>query len=389
MNTLFSRANTSPLARWWWQVDRSLLFVFGLLLIAGVILIGAAGPAVAIRIGASPSHFIVRHLEFLLLAVPAMIWVSFLSEKQIRRGAMIVFALAAVACIVAQFYGADIKGARRWIHLGPLSLQPSEFLKPTFFLVSAWLLSLPKEKCGYWGLTASAMLWALCAALLMMQPDLGMTFVISAVWGVQIFLAGLPIWFIFVMIPAFAIGSVGIYYAFPHVASRVDRFLNPAAGDTYQVDRSLEAFANGGLFGEGPGQGEVIRHLPDAHADFIFSVAAEEMGLIVVLGIIGLYLFLVVQGTKRLRACKDMFIVLGAVALLCQLGLQAIVHMGSSVHMLPTKGMTLPFLSYGGSSLVSLGMVAGAILALTRRDVSGAQDARRFVAEPGVPKKPE
>lgn len=389
MTALFSRANTSALARWWWQIDKTLLLVFILLLVTGFILIGAASPAVAMRIGAPASMFIVKHVVFMLPAIGMMLLISLLNERQIRRGAMVLFLLSLIGCIAAQFIGADIKGAQRWIHLGPVSVQPSEFLKPSFFLVSAWLLSMRKETIGYGGLIASAGLWLLCAILLMMQPDLGMTFIISAVWGIQIFLAGLPMLFILMLIPLFVAGLVGIYFAFPHVASRVDRFLNAGSGDTYQVDKSLEAFAHGGWFGEGPGQGQVIRHLPDAHADFIFSVAAEEMGLIAVWGIIWLYVFLIIVGARQMRHCRDLFIVLTVGALLAQLGLQAIVHMGSSVHLLPTKGMTLPFLSYGGSSLVSFGMIAGVILALTRRDVTGAQSTRRYVAEPGIPKAPE
>lgn len=388
MIKIFSRANTSPFARWWWQIDRPLLLIFVLLMITGVILIGAAGPAVAMRIGVAPSHFIVRHIIFLVPAIITMVIVSMFDEVKIRRGATIVFVLGILGCMAAQFYGADIKGARRWVHFGPMSVQPSEFLKPAFFIVSAWLLSMRKEVSGYWGLIVSAGLWTFCVALLMIQPDLGMTFVISAVWGMQIFMAGLPIWVIFVMVPVFALGLVGIYFTFPHVTSRIDRFLSADAGDTYQVDKSLQAFANGGWFGEGPGQGTVIKHLPDAHADFIFSVAAEEMGLIAVWGIIMLYVALILRGMKQVKESKDIFITLAVIALVAQLGLQAIIHMGSSVHLLPTKGMTLPFLSYGGSSLISMGMVAGVILALTRRSQSDRRDARRLVADPSIPNKP-
>lgn len=389
MTSFFSRANTNPIARWWWQIDRSLLLFFGLLMVIGIILIGAAGSAVAVRIGVDHGHFLVRHVMFLGMAIGAMILTALQDEKTIRRCAMIIFALGIIGCIAAQFYGADVKGAKRWLYFGPLTVQPSEFLKPSFFIVSAWLLSLKKDMCGYWGLIISIGLWVLSIGLLMIQPDLGMTFVVSAIWGIQIFLVGLPIWIILVSLPLFAAGVVGIYYSFPHVASRVDRFLNAGSGDTYQVDKSMEAFANGGWFGAGPGHGEVIRHLPDAHADFIFSVAAEEMGLFAILAIIFIYVFILFRSTKSVRSTKNMFIVLVVASLSAQLGLQAIVHMGSSVHILPTKGMTLPFLSYGGSSLISFGMIAGVLLAFTRKDVTDAMNARSYVAEPSLPKRPE
>ena len=389
MNSFFSRANTNPFARWWWQIDRSLLLFFALLMIMGIILIGAAGSAVAVRIGVDHAHFLVRHVMFLCLAIVMMFVTALQDEKTIRRWGMIIFCLGILGCIAAQFYGADVKGAKRWLYLGPLTVQPSEFLKPSFFIVSAWLLSLKKEVSGYWGLIASIGLWVLSVGLLMIQPDLGMTFVLSAVWGIQIFLVGLPIWIILVSLPLFGVGVVAIYYAFPHVASRVDRFLDSGSGDTYQVDKSMEAFANGGWFGAGPGHGEVIRHLPDAHADFIFSVAAEEMGLIAVLAIIFIYVFVLFRSSRNIRNCKNMFIVLVVTSLASQLALQAIVHMGSSEHLLPTKGMTLPFLSYGGSSLISFGMIAGVLLALTRKDITDAMNARSYVAEPTIPKRPE
>ncbi len=389
MSMLFSRANTNPLARWWWQTDHSLLWAFAALMVIGIVLVGAAGSAVANRIDVEHSHFFVRHMAFLAVGIFAMLAVSLQKEKTIRRGALIVFILAVIACVAAQFLGADVKGAKRWLYLGPFTLQPSEFLKPSFFIISAWLLSLGKKVTGYWGLAISVGLWMLCVALLMIQPDLGMTVVVTAVWSIQIFLAGLPLWVIAAAVPIFAGGLLMAYLTLPHVASRFNRFLDSGAGDTYQVDKSLEAFANGGWFGAGPGHGEVVRHLPDAHTDFIFSVAAEETGLLGVLLIICIYVFVIRRSLNSIRNCNNMFVALTIVSLAAQFGFQAIVHMCSSLELLPAKGMTLPFVSYGGSSTLSIGMIAGVLLAFSRREVTEAHSARPYVANPSIPKKPE
>lgn len=389
MSMLFSRANTNPLARWWWQTDHALLWAFAALMVCGVVLVGAAGSAVASRIDVDHSHFFVRHMAFLALGVITMLIVSMQKEKTIRRGAFVVFGLAVIACVAAQFLSADVKGAKRWLYLGPFTLQPSEFLKPSFFIISAWLLSLGKKVTGWWGLAFSVGLWVLCVALLMIQPDLGMTVVVTSVWSIQVFLAGLPLWVIAVAIPVFAAGLLTAYLTLPHVASRFNRFLDSGAGDTYQVDKSLEAFANGGWFGAGPGHGEVVRHLPDAHTDFIFSVAAEEMGLLGVWLIIFIYAFVLRRCLNSVRNCSNMFVALTVVSLSAQLALQAIVHMCSSLELLPAKGMTLPFVSYGGSSTLAIGMIAGVLIAFSRREVTEANSARPYVASPSIPKRPE
>jgi cell division protein FtsW len=223
------------------------------------------------------------------------------------------------------------------------------------------------------GNVISIVLFLLIVALLMKQPDLGMTMVITAVWFCQFFLAGLPLILVLALGMLGITGLVGAYFLFPHVTSRIDRFLDPASGDNYQVERSLQAFANGGLGGTGPGQGTVKFHLPDAHADFIFAVAGEELGLFWSLLLVGLFAFVVLRGFSRLMHEPDLFVVLAAGGLLVQFGLQALIHMGSSVHLLPTKGMTLPFVSYGGSSLIALGFGMGMVLALTRRRFSAGE----------------
>ena len=293
------------------------------------------------------------------------------------------------ACHLYQplFAGTEIKGARRWLHVFGFSLQPSEFIKPAFAVVSAWLISLQKptwhkiggqrperNKHGLYtagegggGYYVVIAIYGLIISLLMMQPDFGMSFVVTCMFASQIFLAGLRLRYLAAILSVGGAAVAGAYLFFPHVKSRFDRFLDPSSGDTYQVDQSLAAFRHGGLIGTGPGQGTVKMNLPDAHADFIFSVAGEEFGFIFIFIIISLFLFIILRGFNRLSKNGDMFSILAVGSLLTMFGLQALIHMGSSVNLLPAKGMTLPFISYGGSSLLSLGISMGVILALTRR----------------------
>jgi cell division protein FtsW len=238
-------------------------------------------------------------------------------------------------------------------------------------VASAWLFSLDREETGIPGARIAVALWVAVVSLLLMQPDVGQAVLVTAIWGTQLFLAGLPLAWIAVVAVVGAGGLVAAYFALPHVTARIDSFLDPAAGDRYQVNRSLEAFVNGGLLGRGPGEGTVKAQLPDAHSDFIFAVAGEEMGLIACLIILGLFAFVVLRGFARLMQENSLFVLLAASGLLIQFGLQAFINMASTLHLMPTKGMTLPFISYGGSSLMALALGMGMLLALTRRRVSG------------------
>jgi cell division protein FtsW len=265
------------------------------------------------------------------------------------------------------FAGSEIKGATRWISLGGFSLQPSEFIKPTFAVVAAWMFAAQHGRTPVPGNLIATALYGLVGLLLMLQPDLGMTVVVSAMWFTQFFLAGLPIIWVTTFGIAGAVGLGGAYLALPHVRERIDGFVDPATGDTYQVDRSLEAFMNGGLAGRGPGEGTVKDVLPDAHSDFIFAVAGEEFGLLLCLLLVALFAFIVLRGLSRLMHEQNLFVLLAAAGLLVTFGLQAAINMASALHLMPTKGMTLPFISYGGSSLLSLSLGMGMVLALTRR----------------------
>ncbi len=373
MTTAFARTDQSAIARWWWTVDRWTLAAIAALIGFGALLIMAASPAVAERIGADSLHFVKRYFAVLPVAIAMMFAISLQSPRTVRRIAIVGFIGFSVLLAYTFIGGVEIKGARRWIEIPGLSLQPSEFIKPTFAVVSAWLFAQYRLQPGFPGHWIAIGLYVVVVGLLIKQPDLGMAVVVSAVWFTQFFLAGLRLVWVVAFGAAGAGGLVAAYFALPHVTSRIDRFLNPGSGDSYQIDRSMDAFMNGGLWGRGPGEGTVKEFLPDAHADFVFSVAGEELGLFVCLVIVALFAFIVLRGFSRLLQEGNLFVVIAATGLLVQFGLQALINMASSLHLMPTKGMTLPFISYGGSSLLALGLGMGMLLALTRRRFGGGE----------------
>jgi len=297
-----------------------------------------------------------------------------MAPVQIRRFAAIGFVVAGFLMLVTVVIGSDVNGAKRWLSIGPLSLgQPSEFVKPFFAVVSAWMFAEHKLREEFPGNYIALGLLLCVAACLLSQPDVGMTLVVTTVWCAQFFIAGLPIVYVILFVVIGLAGIVGAYFVFPHVASRVDRFLDPTVGDSYQVTQAMRAFQQGGLFGRGPGEGRVKEALPDAHTDFIFAVAGEEFGVLLCLLIVALFAFLVIRALTKMTREENLFVLLAVGGLAVQFGLQAMINMASSVHLMPTKGMTLPFISYGGSSLLALGVGMGMLLALTRRrrDVDG------------------
>ncbi len=370
---MFARIDQRPVARWWWTVDRWSLGALALLIGFGSVMSMAASPAVAERLGYAPLHFAERHLVTVPVALAIMIGVSLLPPRTVRRVAFIGFAIAVGLLALTFVTGVEIKGARRWINLPGVSLQPSEFVKPTFTVVAAWLFAEQKARPGFPGNAISMVLFVGLVAMLVKQPDLGMAVVVAIVWFAQFFMAGLRLYWAAAGTIAGLAGFVGAYLWLPHVTSRINRFFDSSAGDHYQVNRSLEAFANGGLWGRGPGEGTVKDVLPDAHADFVFAVAGEEFGLIVCMVIVGIFAFIVLRGFSRLLQEGNFFVVLSATGLLIQFGLQAIINMASTLHLIPTKGMTLPFLSYGGSSMLALALGMGMMLALTRRRLGGSE----------------
>ncbi len=363
---VLSRADTSVLGRWWWTVDRWTLLAITTLIGFGYVMMLAASPAVAERIHTSRDTFIIKQVVFLLLAMLIVVGVSLLSPRQVRRLALAGCAASIILTAWTVSHGVDIKGARRWLNMPGFSLQPSEFVKPCFVVVTAWLLAEVGRNNRFTGIAASGALFALIALLLKSQPDMGMLAVVGLVFFIQLFVAGLNLVLVGVAAGMIAAGSVAAYAVFPHVQSRVSRFLDPAVGDNYQVAPALEAFGHGGLLGRGPGEGHIKDILPDAHADFVFAVMGEEFGLVICLLVLSVFAFVVLRGLLKLVAERDLFVVLASAGLLASFGLQAFVNMASSLRLIPTKGMTLPFVSYGGSSVVAIALGIGMLLALTR-----------------------
>ena len=363
---MVSRVDRGPVARWWWTIDLYFLGAFLTLMGLGVILSFAASPAVAERIGLDSYHFVERQILFMAPALVCMIAVSFMDQSQVRRFAVLMLAGAILMMVTVLFAGVEVKGSRRWLSVAGLTIQPSEFMKPAFVIVSAWLFSEQARRPDIPGNLFAIILFGLVAALLVAQPDLGQTILTSATWGAMFFIAGMS-WVWIVALGGIAIGGGYAAYAlFPHVALRIDKFLT-GEGDTFQVDTGREAIISGGWLGQGPGEGTVKRILPDSHTDFIFSVAAEEFGIIMCMAIALLFALVVMRGLRFALRERDDFTRLAVAGLVCQFGFQSVINIAVNLHLMPAKGMTLPFISYGGSSLVATAIGTGFVLALTRR----------------------
>lgn len=364
---MISREQRTPFSEWWWTVDRLLLAAILALVIAGVILSLAASPPVAVRIGLDPFHFFNRHVLFLVPSIIVMIATSFLSPKHIRRSALIVLAFALVLIVATLLFGPEVKGSRRWITLLGVNIQASEAAKPAFVVVVAWLFSESARRPEMPATSMAMALLLMLVALLVAEPDFGQTMLVLATWGTLFFLAGMRMIWVFGLAGASAAGLFTAYLFVPHVAGRIKRFMDPASGDTYQLDMALESFMHGGWFGQGPGEGTVKRLLPDSHTDFVLSVAAEEFGIVLCLALLALYAFIVIRSLSRAYATEDLFSRFAIAGLAVMFGTQAAINMAVNLHLIPAKGMTLPFISYGGSSMISLAYGVGMLLALTRQ----------------------
>ena len=365
--SMFSRARKTPIAEWWWTVDRELLGAVVLLLMCGVILSFAASPPVAERLGLSSWHFVIRHGLFAVPALATLVGVSFFSARQARVSSLIILVVSLVLLVATLKFGIEVKGARRWVSILGFSVQPSEFAKPAFAVIAAWLFA---EKMKRPDMPAQSMafgLLVLIVALLLLQPDFGQTVLIVATWAALLFLAGISWWVIGGLMGVAMGGAVLAYLVFPHVARRVDLFLSPESGDNYQVDRALQSLLEGGWFGRGPGEAMVRRYVPDAHADFIFSAAAGEFGILFCLVLVGLIGFITLRALFIAQKQTRLFPRLTASILAIQFGLQSGINLAVNLNLLPPKGMTLPFVSYGGTSMLATAFLLGIILALTRR----------------------
>ena len=362
---MVSRAERGALADWFWTIDRFFLAAFILLMGLGFMLSFAASPPVAERLGLDSFHFVKRHAMFLLPAIAIMFGISFLTPRQVRRAAMILLVISLAAMVLALFFGVEVKGSRRWISIGSFSIQPSEFMKPAFVVICAWLFAEHARQPEIPGNLFAIILFGIVAALLVAQPDLGQTILTAAVWGGMFFMAGMP-WLWIIVLGGAAVGGLLTAYTFlPHVAGRIDKFLT-GEGDTFQMDTAREAIIRGSWFGQGPGEGTVKRIIPDSHTDFIFSVAAEEFGILFCMVIVMIFAFVVMRGLNHAFKERNDFTRFAVAGLVLQLGTQSMINIGVNLELLPAKGMTLPLISYGGSSMVAICVTAGFVLALTR-----------------------
>ena len=365
----FSRNDQSPLAKWFWTVDRGLLAAALTLVALGVSLSFASSPAaiLADQSITDPFHYSWRMIVWASMGLVIMMTTSLLSPRGVRRIALLGLLGAIVVMAALPFIGSEVKGAARWVNLGPFSLQPSEFAKPSLIVVAAWMFSEAQKGKGVPGVSIAFAAWALTVGLLLIQPDIGQTLLITTTFMAVFFMAGVPLKWVAALAAAGAAGVVGLYFAFSHMRDRLSRFFSPETTDTHQIDRASEAIRAGGLVGRGVGEGVMKRSVPDLHTDFIYSVGAEEFGLVLSLAMISLYAFIVVRGMRRAMKLTDPFEQTAAAGLFMLIGLQASINIAVNLNLIPTKGMTLPFISYGGSSMLAMGLTMGLALALTRR----------------------
>jgi len=382
-----ARTDKSAVGVWWWTVDRWTLAALMVLIVLGIVMSLAASPAVAAKLRLEPYHFFYRHLVYLGPAVGLMLAISLLSPRGVRRLACALLAFAFVLMVMTLFLGPQVNGAQRWLYIGPFSIQPSEFAKTGFVVVCAWMFAeAGKQPSAVAGHVLAAATWAAMVLVLALQPDFGQAMLVTAAWGAVFFLAGIPwMWIALLGLVAVA-GAYAAYALMPHVTSRIDRFIDPSSGDTQQIDKALDAFSRGGLLGTGPGEGTVKRNLPDAHTDYIFAVVGEEFGALLCIVILAIFGFVVLRAFARAVGESDRFVQLATCGLTALFGIQAIINLGVNLNLLPSKGMTLPFISYGGSSLIALAIGMGMLLALTRRRVCGQFGlVSRLTPAPGAP----
>ncbi len=385
---MFSRAEKTWLAEWWWSIDRELLGALIMLLACGMVLSFGASPAVAERIGLDEWHFVIRHAMFCVLAVPVMLATSLLSHRQARLSALFVLVVMTVLLWATLYFGTEVKGARRWVSLAGQSIQPSEFVKPAFAVISAWLFSeslIHRNVPGRW---MAAGLMVLIVAALLLQPDVGQTALVVATWAVLLFFSGIS-WWVIIGLGLLAVSALaGAYMFFPHVSRRIDTFINPdAGGNTYQIDRAIQSLLEGGWFGRGPGESLAKKLIPDAHADYVFSAAAGEFGILFCMGLVGLIAFIVIRAMISAQRQTSLFARLAASTIAVQFAMQSGINLAVNLNLIPPKGMTLPFVSYGGTSMFAVAFGMGLMLALTRtkpeeRMATGIPSYRSAVVAP-------
>ena len=366
---MFARERKTPIAEWWWTIDKSLLAALILLILAGVMLSFAASPPVAERIGLNSWYFIVRQAIFAALAVPVMLAASMLPHRAARWVALVVLVVFAILLWATLRMGVEVKGAKRWISFAGNTVQPSEFVKPAFAVIGAWLFAESMKHKGMPARSMATLIMLVLVGGLLLQPDIGQTALVLATWGALLFLSGIS-WVVIIGLGAVAVGLMfAAYTIFPHFASRIDSFLNPEAGGhgTYQVDKALSSLLEGGWFGRGPGESLAKKVIPDAHADYVFSAAAGEFGILFCLCLVALIGFIVVKALIGAQQQPSLFARLAASTLAVQFGLQCGINLAVNLNLIPPKGMTLPFVSYGGTSMLAIAFGMGLMLAFTRK----------------------
>jgi cell division protein FtsW len=364
---MISRAHRSPISDWWWTVDRPTVSLVLVLLLIGVVFSFAASPPVAERLGLDSLHFVVRHAVYVPVAVILMLGLSLLTPRQVRRSALVLLIVGLAMMVLVLFIGEEIKGSRRWLFVAGMSLQPSELLKAPFIVMTAWLFAEGSRRPDVPGKMLAMALLLIVVALLVAEPDLGQTILYVSVWGALFFLAGVNTWIVAGLGGLGFLGMFSAYFAFPHVAERINRFLDPESGDNFQIVTAMQSFERGGWSGTGPGEGIMKRVLPDSHTDFVFAVVGEEFGILLCLLIVVLFSVLVMRALLQALRRNSAFERMAIAGLATQIGIQAFINMGVNLHILPAKGMTLPFISYGGSALISSAITMGFLLALSRR----------------------
>jgi len=373
----FSRADRSRLADWWFTVDRGLLAAVFVLLVTGLVLSLSASPEVAVRKGLEPFHFFQRHALFSLAGVVVLIGLSLLQPSAIRRFALFLLIAMLALTIWVLAAGSDVNGARRWLLIGGMSFQPSELFKPAFVVIAAWLFAEIRNRPDMPAFPLAAGLLAVSAGLLLAQPDVGQAFMLTAVWGGLYLLAGLALQGVLVLAGLGIAGLAVAYVLLDHVRQRIDAFLLAAPQEHSQAARAMQSFIEGGFLGRGPGEGTIKSHFPDAHTDFIFAVIAEEYGVLAGLGLLAVFAFIVLRALFNALNEGEPATRLAIQGLALVLAMQVLINVGVNVGLLPAKGMTLPYISSGGSSHLGISVTLGMLLALTRRRVNPPRVAMR------------
>lgn len=362
-----SRSYKNPISRWWWSLDHTLFGLIVGLMVIGAFIVTTSSGAVASEYDVGAFYFARKQWIFLCLAFFLMLLTSALSLRNIKILGSIIFFTALIGIFITIFMRVDVKGASRWIQLFGFKIQPTEFIKIGLIIITATLLTFSKKKEQQKRFFISLFLIGVLEIAVISQPDFGMFGLLGLIWGMQIFMAGVPMVWVVSLITLGMSCAVGAYAVLPHVRSRLSRFLDPDSGDSYQIDRAMEALLAGSWQGLGAGEGIIKQHLPDAHTDFVFAVIGEEFGLIGCFAILMLYGAIIFRGFMQIIDKRDKFIFLAGSGIIILFALQVLINIAVVLQLMPTTGMTLPFISYGGSSTTTMGMTMGILLALTRK----------------------